>query len=119
MQRRQRGRFAIPRLGGIADAAGHAIRSRDLEELIDEAADLCIIRRTLEQRHGLSLNHGYGGGNCLDLEGLGQLGEGVDVRGGQDEASAVALHHALRGIKDAGRLNGVGGPKNEQHWNLA
>ena len=66
------------------------------------SSDLRVIGRTLEERDGLALDHGNGRGNSLNLEGLGQLREGVDVGGGKHQAATVALNNPFGSVKDGG-----------------
>ena len=119
VQGRQRLGFRFPAAGRAgADLSAHAVGGRDLEEFVEQAAYLLLVRAALEERNGLALDHGDGRRHCLDLEGLGKLREDVDVRGPEDQPAVVALDDAFEDVHQLVGARRVGGPEGDHHGHL-
>ncbi|GAA3281430.1 hypothetical protein AAU01_11960 [Paenarthrobacter aurescens] len=103
MQRRKWCRFRVlPFRRGVTYAAGDPIGCSNLEEFLHKVSDLFIICRSLEKGDGLTLDYGNCCGNSLNLEGLRQLGESVNISCCKYQTATVALNYPLGGVKNGG-----------------
>ncbi len=102
----------------VADPSGHAVGGGDLEQFVQQAADLRFLGAALEQGHRLALDEGHGGGNGLHLEGLGQLREHLDVGGAEDQPAVIAVHDPFEDVDQFGGAGRVGRPERDDDRDL-
>ena len=117
MQRGHRRGTGLGR-GCSPDVAGHAVGSGNLEQFIEQCADLLFVGPALEERHRLALQHRHRGGHGLDLERLGELGEDVDVDCAEHQPAGVTLHHPFQCVEHPRRFRRVRRPEREHHRHL-